>query len=38
VLGERIVCEHGVDEVVPGALVAEVDLQAVREEGEEVGG
>ena len=28
--------EHGVDQVVPRALLAQVDLQAVGEEGEEV--
>ena len=28
--------QHGVDQIVPRALVAEVDLQAVVEEGEEV--
>ncbi len=29
--------EHRVDEIVPRALVAQVDFQAVGEEGEEVG-
>ena len=28
--------EHGIDEIVPRTLVAEIDLQAVGEEGEEV--
>ena len=28
-------CEHGIDEVVAGALLAELDLQAVGEEGEQ---
>ena len=30
--------EHRVDEIVPRALVAQVDFQAVGEEGEEAGG
>ena len=29
--------EHGVDEVVPRALLAELDFQAVGEEGEQIG-
>jgi hypothetical protein len=28
--------QHGVDQVVAGALVAQIDLQAVMEEGEEI--
>ncbi len=38
--GQVVVARHGdagVDDVVPDALVAEIDLEAVVEEGEEVG-
>jgi hypothetical protein len=33
----RPACQHRVDQIVPRALIAKVDLQPVMEEGEEVG-